>query len=91
MAEEEFRTTEYAVLCDSPFNLKEAVTAMSDQAWLRSIRCIRAQGGLPVRRIQPSNDYETPWQVRVMPPGKAAVTLWGNRWEFTRADGRRID
>jgi hypothetical protein len=78
---ETFLTGEGALLCVSPFNLKEAGAAymVENQNWLNSLGCIHAKAGIPVLVIERNS---LGWQVRLMPPGKEGITVWGNGSRF---------
>jgi hypothetical protein len=86
-----FKTSNIAVLCENPFNLKEATTAFSDSAWLQSLNCVRVPEGTAVLRIHPDiSSFSEPWQVRLQLPSGKGVTLWGYYFSFTRPNGDKI-
>lgn len=88
-----FKTSSIAVLCTNPFNLKEALTAVtaSDNKWVRSLNCILLPAGLSVLRIQPDmSSFTEPWQVRVKLPTGEPETLWGYHFSFTKPNGDKI-
>ena len=87
------KTSSIAVLCVNPFNLKEALTAVtaSDNKWLQSLNCISLPAGLSAIRIQPDiSSLTEPWQVRVKLPSGEGATLWGYHFSFTHPNGDKI-
>lgn len=86
-----FKTAEGAVLCASPLDIKEAVVAISDPSWLKSLNCLLAPAGLDVLKIEPIENSRTePWKVRLRLPSGAGVTLWGYIFAFTLPNGAKI-
>jgi hypothetical protein len=86
-----FKTADGAVLCASPLDIKEAVVAISDPSWLKSLNCLLAPAGLDVLKIEPIENSRTePWKVRLRLPSGAGVTLWGYIFAFTLPNGAKI-
>lgn len=86
-----FKTADGAVLCASPLDIKEAVAAMSDPSWLKSLNCVIAPAGLDVIKIEPIENSRTePWKVRLRLPNGAGATLWGYIFSFTLPNGANI-
>lgn len=78
-------TDENALLCTSPFRIKEAYSASvaNDEKWLRSLNCVRARGGIPATVIERNS---LGWQVRL-----EGVTMWGDRLQFRAPTGEYMD
>jgi hypothetical protein len=86
-----FKTGSAAVLCANPFDIKEAVAAMTDTAWLKSLNCLVVPAGLDVTKIEPAeNSLTEPWKVRLHLPSGAGATLWGYAFSFTLPNGNRV-
>jgi hypothetical protein len=86
-----FKTSSVAILCISPFSLKEAAAAVADAKWLKSLNCFSLPVGLSVIRIQPAmSSFTEPWQVRVQFPSGEGATLWGYHFSFTKPNGDKI-
>lgn len=94
---EEGQTGDYALLCTSPlaFNDAHAAIQSRDEGWLKSLGCITARSGIPIRVIERNS---LGWKVRLQPPGGEGVTLWaysalslrGPSGETLDYDGRPI-
>lgn len=86
-----FKTSTAAVLCVNPFDLKEAVAALTDEAWLKSLNCWSVPAGIDVIKIEPVENSQTePWKVRLRLPNGTGATLWGYIFSFTLPNGNRI-
>ena len=83
-------TVPNAILCASPFSLKEARTAVAanDDKWLHELDCAKASGNMAVTVIESSLSLNF-FKVRVQPnPGGEAMTLYGPLSDFTEPAAR---
>jgi hypothetical protein len=85
-----FVTKPGAILCQSPFAIKEAKAALAatDQKWFEKTGCVQAQSGLRVVLIEaplgsngtPSSDL--PWRARVYPnDNDEGINVYVDPWE----------
>ena len=93
-----FVTEPGAILCQSPFAIKEAKAALaaSDDGWFEKTGCVRAQGGLRVALIEaplarsrvngiPTPSSDLPWRGRVYPADDEAnaANVYFDPWEIS--------
>lgn len=78
---QDFVTRSDAVLCVSPFSLKEAHVAANtrDEKWLKSLGCIIARAGISAVLIE-TNSLGRKARLRL--PSGEGVTVWGYGGEF---------
>ncbi len=82
-----FVTSEGAILCQTPFAIKEAKAAMaaSDKGWFDKTGCVRAPGGLRVVLIEASLGRSSVWRGRVYPHDDEANggNVFFDPWEIS--------
>ena len=85
-------TTDGGVVCFSPFKLSEAIVAANrgDGRWLRELGCVHTRAGVKGVLITPNAAPAEPWQVRLMPEGGQAATVWGYAPSFQTRSGRKF-
>lgn len=85
-------TVEGGVVCISPFRLREGIAAVNqgDKKWTEELGCVRLRDGVRALRIRSDEGLLDPWQVRLMPEGYDAVTVWGYVNSFTTTGGKKL-
>lgn len=83
-------TTDYAVLCQNPYNIVKTRNMLSDKEGLRKLGCVDFRPGVKVLKF--SNDpidgeSREPFEVLVPLPGKDPAKMWAYPFAFTYADG----
>ena len=88
----EIRTVSGGVLCATPFQLRKAIIAahLGDEGRMRRLGCMRTRDGVRAIVIDESVPFAGPWQVRLMPDGAPAVTMWGYASSFKTTSGQRL-
>lgn len=91
-SETEFLTRDGALLCVSPRDMKEVAAARSDPARLRALRCVKMEGGIPVRRIRSDRANALHlWEVTVDPDQPDPISAWGTAGDFLWRDGTPVE
>jgi hypothetical protein len=78
------RTKGDTVVCETPFQIRKAIVAMShdDGARIRSLSCSRPGSGKRVRVVSmPATGYG-PWEIELISEQGAAATMWGYADQF---------
>lgn len=89
--ERDILTAEGGIVCFSPYRLSEGIAAAKkgDTAWMQEIGCLITKGGISALLITPPHmPLDEWWQVRVMPEGGPAATVWGYAQAFTNKAGK---
>lgn len=91
-AEREIRAVEGGVVCFSPHRLREGIVAANrgDDKWAGELGCVRLRAGVPGLLISPYLRPAQPLQVRLMPVGGEAATVWGYSVSFTTKSGAKL-
>ena len=82
--ESQMQTVFGGVLCETPFQLRKAITAAnrgeSQRVW--QLGCMRAGDGTKVILFDQIAPPLGPWKVQLTPNGVASVVLWGYSSSF---------
>jgi hypothetical protein len=91
-ADLEIRTVSGGVLCTTPFQLRKAIIAAhhGDERRVRRLGCMTTSDGVSAILIDESAPFAGPWQVRLMPEGAPAATMWGYASSFKTKSGKRL-
>jgi hypothetical protein len=83
-AEAQMRTVFGGVLCETPFQLRKAITAAnrgeSQRVW--QLGCMRAGDGTKVILFDQIAPPFGPWKVQLTPDGRSSLVLWGYSSSF---------
>src|SRR5690348_175518 len=81
----EMLTLSCGVLCATPFQLRKAIVAANrgDHHRVRRLGCVKTGDGVKATLIDQITPPAGPWQVRLMPEGASAVTMWGYASSFS--------
>lgn len=76
-------TIQNAILCESPFKIKEAKTAAAagDAKWLAGLDCVQTAGGLAAAVIESSISLGF-FKVRIQAPNGDGFTVFGSLQDF---------
>jgi hypothetical protein len=88
----EIRTVAGAVLCTTPFQLRKAIVAAhrGEAARVRQLGCTVTGEGVKAIVTDRSAPFAGPWQVRLMPEGAPAITMWGYTSSFKSKFGEPL-
>jgi hypothetical protein len=88
----EIRTVAGAVLCTTPFQLRKSIVAAhrDEAARVRQLGCTVTGDGVKAIVTDRSAPFAGPWQVRLMPEGAPAVTMWGYASSFKSKTGEPL-
>jgi hypothetical protein len=82
--ESQMQTVFGGVLCETPFQLRKAITAAnrgeSQRVW--QLGCIRAPDGAKVVLFDQIAPPFGPWKIQLTPDGGSSVVLWGYSSSF---------
>jgi hypothetical protein len=90
--EDEFITTQNAILCVDPGNLHIAnePTIAESLIVLRAMGCVRIGSGARTRLLE-EPELDGPWRIRLYPEGiSRGVMLWGLSSAFTTPGGSKF-
>ncbi|ACL56818.1 hypothetical protein [Methylobacterium nodulans] len=87
-----FLVREGALLCVSPYSLPVAARAAQDSRWLAENGCLRATGGVTVRRLPKTTTTASGliWNVQLADPDQAGLVLWGYARDFRLESGEPL-
>lgn len=90
-AGEAIETTSGAVLCASPFNVKDghAAAAASDAGWLRELGCVLTDAGVSGTFLG-SDEIDHIWRVRIKLPSSGGATVYGLSCSFKKPGGNQF-
>jgi hypothetical protein len=78
------RTAFGGVFCATPFQLRKAISAASndDGARIRQLGCLRTESGIRAIWLEQIAPPYGPWQVRLLPRHAPPITVWGYASSF---------
>jgi hypothetical protein len=88
----QIRTVSGQVLCRTPFQLGKAIIALhlGHEGRIRRLGCMETSDGMKGIIIDQSVPFAGPWQVRLMPEGGPAFTMWAYAWSLRTESGKGL-